>query len=156
VLRGLGFMDGYFDNPEATAAFFAGGWAHTGDIAARDPQGRFALRGRIKDMIRRGGENIAAAEVEAALVSHPAVLECAVISIADDDLGEELRAVVVPVAGAEASPAELREHVAARLAPFKVPRYWEFRSDLPHTPSERVAKHRIGEPTGDLFDLRGD
>jgi crotonobetaine/carnitine-CoA ligase len=154
VLRGLGFMDGYFDNPEATAAFFAGGWAHTGDIATRDPQGRFALRGRIKDMIRRGGENIAAAEVEAALVSHPAVLECAVVAIADDDLGEELRAVVVPAAGAEASPAELREHVAARLAPFKVPRYWEFRSDLPHTPSERVAKHRIGEPTGDLLDLR--
>jgi crotonobetaine/carnitine-CoA ligase len=152
VLRGLGFMDGYFNNPEATAAFFAGGWAHTGDIAVRDTKGRFTLRGRIKDMIRRGGENIAAAEVEAALVSHPAVLECAVVAIADDDLGEELRAVVVPVAGAVPSAVALRDHVAARLAPFKVPRYWEFRTELPHTPSERVAKHSIGEP-GELIDL---
>lgn len=153
VVRGLGLMDGYYQNPEATAAFFASGWAHTGDIAVRDPKGRFALRGRIKDMIRRGGENIAAAEVEAVLVSHPAVLECAILAVPDDDLGEELRAVVVPVAGATPSSGELREHVAQRLARFKVPRYWEFRSELPHTPSERVAKHRIGDPETDLIDL---
>jgi crotonobetaine/carnitine-CoA ligase len=155
VVRGLGLMDGYYENPEATAAFFAGGWAHTGDIAVRDARGRFTLRGRIKDMIRRGGENVAAAEVEGVLVSHPAVLECAVIAVPDDDLGEELRAVVVPVAGAAPSPRELREHVAQRLARFKVPRYWEFRSELPHTPSERVAKHRIGGPETDLIDLAG-
>jgi len=155
VVRGLGLMDGYYENPEATAAFFAGGWAHTGDIAIRDNRGRFTLRGRIKDMIRRGGENVAAAEVEGVLVSHPAVLECAVVAAPDDDLGEELRAVVVPVAGAALSPRELREHVAQRLARFKVPRYWEFRSELPHTPSERVAKHRIGGPETDLIDLAG-
>jgi crotonobetaine/carnitine-CoA ligase len=155
VVRGLGLMDGYYENPEATAAFFAGGWAHTGDIAVRDAKGRFTLRGRIKDMIRRGGENVAAAEVEGVLVSHPAVLECAVVAVPDDDLGEELRAVVVPVAGASPSPRELRAHVAERLARFKVPRYWEFRSELPHTPSERVAKHRIGDPETDLIDLAG-
>jgi carnitine-CoA ligase len=153
VVRGLGLMDGYHDNPEATAAFFAGGWAHTGDIAARDAKGRFTLRGRIKDMIRRGGENIAAAEVEAVLVSHPGVLECAVLAVPDDDLGEELRAVVVPVVGATPSAEQLRDHVAQRLARFKVPRYWELRADLPHTPSERVAKHRIGPPEADLIDL---
>jgi carnitine-CoA ligase len=153
VVRGLGLMDGYYDNPSATAAFFAGGWAHTGDIAVRDEQGRFTLRGRIKDMIRRGGENIAAAEVEAVLVSHPGVLECAVLALPDDDLGEELRAVVVPIAGATPSPEHLRDHVAGRLASFKVPRYWELRAELPHTPSERVAKHRIGDPDGDLIDL---
>ncbi len=153
VVRGLGLMDGYHENPEATAAFFAGGWGHTGDLAVRDAKGRFTLRGRIKDMIRRGGENVAAAEVEGVLVSHPAVLECAIVAIPDDDLGEELRAVVVPVAGAAPSPRELRDHVARRLAPFKVPRYWELRSELPHTPSERVAKHRIGDPESDLVDL---
>jgi carnitine-CoA ligase len=153
VVRGLGLMDGYYENPEATAAFFAAGWAHTGDIAVRDADGRFMLRGRIKDMIRRGGENIAAAEVESVLVSHPAVLECAVLAMPDDDLGEELRAVVVPVAGATPSSGELREHVAQRLARFKVPRYWEFRSELPHTPSERIAKHRIGDPETELIDL---
>jgi carnitine-CoA ligase len=155
VVRGLGLMDGYYENREATAAFFAGGWAHTGDIAVRDARGRFTLRGRIKDMIRRGGENVAAAEVEGVLVSHPAVLECAVVAMPDDDLGEELRAVVVPVVGAAPSPRELREHVAQRLARFKVPRYWELRSELPHTPSERVAKHRIGGPKADLIDLAG-
>jgi crotonobetaine/carnitine-CoA ligase len=153
VVRGLGLMDGYHANPEATAAFFAGGWAHTGDIAVRDAKGRFTLRGGIKDMIRRGGENVAAAEVEGVLVSHPAVLECAIVAMPDDDLGEELRAVVVPVAGTAPSPRELRDHVAQRLARFKVPRYWEFRSELPHTPSERVAKHRIGDPESDLVDL---
>jgi crotonobetaine/carnitine-CoA ligase len=83
------------------------------------------------------------------------VLECAVVGMPDDDLGEELRAVVVPVAGAAPSPKELREHVAQRLARFKVPRYWEFRAELPHTPSERVAKHRIGGPEADLIDLAG-
>ena len=153
VVRGLGLMDGYYEDPGATAEFFAGGWAHTGDIAVRDPEGRFTLRGRIKDMIRRGGENIAAAEVEGVLVSHPAVLECAILAVPDDDVGEELRAVVVPVGGATPSSKELRGHVAERLARFKVPRYWEFRSELPHTPSERVAKHRIGDPQGDLIDL---
>jgi carnitine-CoA ligase len=153
VVRGLGLMDGYHEDPEATAAFFVGGWAHTGDIAVRDTKGRFTLRGRIKDMIRRGGENVAAAEVEGVLVSHPAVLECAIVAMPDDDLGEELRAVVVPVAGSAPSPRSLRDHVAERLARFKVPRYWEFRSELPHTPSERVAKHRIGDPESDLVDL---
>jgi crotonobetaine/carnitine-CoA ligase len=81
------------------------------------------------------------------------VLECAILAVPDDDLGEELRAVVVPVAGATPSYRELREHVAQRLARFKVPRYWESRSELPHTPSERVAKHRIGDPETDLIDL---
>jgi carnitine-CoA ligase len=153
VVRGLGMMDGYYGDPSATAAFFAGGWAHTGDLAVRDGAGRFTLRGRIKDMIRRGGENVAAAEVEAVLVSHPGVLECAVLAVPDDDLCEELRAVVVPVAGATPSAEQLRDHVAEQLARFKVPRYWELREELPHTPSERVAKHRIGEPDEPLIDL---
>ncbi|MBW3604460.1 MAG: AMP-binding protein [Actinobacteria bacterium] len=155
LLRGLGFMDGYLDDPDATTAFFADGWAHTGDIVVRDPAGRFTLRGRRKDMIRRGGENIAAAEVEAALVTHPAVLECAVVGVADDELGEELRAVVVPVAGPSTPAAEeLLAFVAERLASFKVPRYWEFRDELPHTPSERIAKHELGDPGPELVDLR--
>ena len=81
------------------------------------------------------------------------MLECAIVAVPDDDLGEELRAVVVSVAGAAPSPRELRDHVAQRLARFKVPRYWELRSELPHTPSERVAKHRIGDPEADLVDL---
>jgi len=153
LLRGLGMMDGYVDDPEATAGFFAGGWAHTGDLVVRDEAGRFTLRGRRKDMIRRAGENVAAAEVEATLVTHPAVLECAVLAVPDDMAGEELRAVVVTTADASPTARELHSYVADRLARFKVPRYWEFRDALPHTPSERVAKHRIGPPNGDLIDL---
>jgi len=153
LLRGLGMMDGYLDDPDATAAFFADGWAHTGDLVVRDAAGRMALRGRRKDMIRRAGENVAAAEVEATLVTHPAVLECAVLGVPDDVVGEELRAVVVPAAGSAPTAPDLRDFLTGRLARFKVPRYWEFRGALPHTPSERVAKHRLGPPEGDLIDL---
>ncbi|WP_238445731.1 AMP-binding protein [Salsipaludibacter albus] len=153
VLRGPGFMDGYLDDPDATAAFFAGGWAHTGDLAVRDQRGRFRLSGRRKDMVRRGGENVAAAEVEAALVTHPEVLECAVVAQPDPDLGEELRVVVVPVPGSDPDPTVLHAHLRARLAPFKVPRWWELRDELPHTPSQRVAKHRLGPPVHPLRDL---
>jgi crotonobetaine/carnitine-CoA ligase len=153
LLRGLGFMDGYFADPDATAAFFAGGWAHTGDIVVSDERGRVTLRGRVKDMIRRGGENVAAAEVEAALVGHPDVLECAVLGVSDDDLGEELKAIVVLVDGATPAPRDLHRYLRERLAGFKVPRYWEFRSDLPHTPSERIAKHLLGAPQTAVVDL---
>lgn len=153
LLRGVGFMDGYLDDPHATAAFFADGWAHTGDIVTRDAKGRFTLRGRRKDMIRRGGENIAAAQVEAALVTHPSVLECAVVAIADAELGEELRAVVVPVDGVTPEATDLHAFLSTQLAAFKVPRYWEFCTDLPHTPSQRVAKHQLGPPGSELIDL---
>jgi crotonobetaine/carnitine-CoA ligase len=81
------------------------------------------------------------------------VLECAVLAVPDDMAGEELRAVVVTTADASPTARELHSYVAGRLARFKVPRYWEFRDALPHTPSERVAKHRIGPPNGDLIDL---
>lgn len=154
LLRGRGFMDGYHDDEAATAAFFADGWAHTGDLVVRDADGRFTLRGRRKDMIRRGGENIAAAQVEAALVGHPDVLEAAVLAVADDVLGEEVRAVVVAVPGHDLRPSDLRDHVAERLATFKVPRFWEIRDHLPHTPSERVAKHLVAPMAADAVDLR--
>jgi crotonobetaine/carnitine-CoA ligase len=155
LLRGLGMMDGYVDDPAATAAFFADGWAHTGDLVVRDPEGRLALRGRRRDMIRRAGENVAAAQVEAALVTHPRVLECAVVAEPDEIVGEELRAVVVATSDGDGPPAasELHAYLAERLAPFKVPRFWEFRDALPHTPSERVAKHELGRPDGALVDL---
>lgn len=108
---------------------------------------------RVKDMIRRGGENVAAAKAEAALVGHPDVLECAVLGVSDDDLGEELKAFVVLVDGATPAPRDLHRYLRERLAGFKVPRYWEFRSDLPHTPSERIAKHLLGAPQTSVVDL---
>ncbi len=143
VLRGRGFMLGYHRDPEATAAFFRQGWAHTGDLASLDEEGFVRFRGRLKDMIRRAGENVAAVEVEAALASHRSVAHCAVRSVPDPDLGEEIKAYVVLADGADADAGSLADFLRQRLAPFKVPRYWEFRESLPHTPSERVAKGQL-------------
>jgi crotonobetaine/carnitine-CoA ligase len=134
-LRGPGMMDGYLGEPPA----FQDGWFRTGDLARIDENGRVYHLGRIKDMIRRGGENVAAYEVEGVLMSHPAVQLAAVIGVPDEIRGEEVKAFIVGTA----TETELSEYCAERLAAFKVPRYWEFADDLPRTPSERVAKHLL-------------
>ncbi|MFJ5985571.1 AMP-binding protein [Lentzea sp. NPDC092896] len=133
-LRGPGMMDGYLGLPSP----FADGWFRTGDLA-RIEDGRVYHLGRTKDMIRRSGENVAAHEVEEVLMSHPSVRLAAVIGVPDDIRGEEVKAFVV----GEVTDQELAEFCAERLASFKVPRFWEFREDLPRTPSERVAKELL-------------
>lgn len=159
VLRGTGMMDGYFEDPEATAAVFRHGWLHTGDLVRMDERGRIHYLGRKKDMIRRSGENIAAAEVEEALRAHPAVAVCAVLPRPDALRGEEVEAFLVLAEGyelADAPPEVLAEHCARRLAYFKVPRFWAYREHLPSTPSERVAKARLRSEDGPCHDLRAD
>jgi crotonobetaine/carnitine-CoA ligase len=142
LLRGPGMMSGYDDDPEATADIFRGGWLHTGDLARQDERGYLWIVGRVKDMIRRAGENIAAREVEDTLVTHPHVRMAAVVGVPDELRGEEIKAYVQLTGDhdVEAAAYALSEHCRERLARFKVPRYWEFRDDLPRTPSERVAK----------------
>lgn len=142
-LRGLGLMEGYLDDPEATARFFRDGWAHTGDLVELDERGRIYFRGRNKEMVRRGGENISQAEVEFTLRIHPDVLDCAVAGVPDEIMGEEAKAYVVLVPDRRLDPEALHGFLRARLAAFKVPRYYEFRDDLPRTPSERIAKPRL-------------
>ncbi len=138
-LRGPGMMLGYHGHP---SPFDDDGWFATGDLARTDDRGRYYLTGRLKDMIRRSGENIAAAEVEQVLIEHPAVQVVAVIGVPDELRGEEVKAfVVAPDADVEALESWCRE----RLAPFKVPRWWEFREELPMTPSHRVAKALLRE-----------
>ncbi len=139
LVRGPDTMLRYHDDPEATRAWSVDGWAHTGDVVRVTERG-FSLVGRTKDMIRRGGENISAAEVEAVLVEHPAVRAVACIPVDDDLLGEEVKAYVQPCVGASTSEADLHAFVAERLAPFKVPRYIELVDALPLTQSEKVAK----------------
>lgn len=147
LLRAPGLMTGYLNRPEATAETMRGGWLHTGDLARADDAGYLYFQGRAKDIVRRAGENIAAAEVEQVLRGHEAVLEAAVIPAADDLRGEEVHAVVVLVDGksaAETSASELAEFCAERLAKYKVPRYFSFRNgDFPRTPSMRVKKDEI-------------
>lgn len=146
----FGMMDGYLDDPAATAAATRGGWFHTGDLGRMDEQGRVYHTGRLKDMIRRSGENVAAREVEEILLIHPAVRLVAVCAVPDEIRGEEVKAYYVAPGTA---PAELAEYCRARLAPFKVPRFWQAEDDLPRTDSQRVAKARLGELTGPVFDV---
>ena len=150
--KGCMLSHSWFMNRAATAAVFRNGWLHTGDIVRRDERGRFHYVSRMKDMIRRSGENIAAAEVEEVIMRHPGVRLAAVLAVEDDLRGEEVMAYVVPgdgVAREEVSPAVLCAFCAERLARFKVPRYWKYRDDLPRTPSERIRKEALREERQD-------
>ena len=146
MVRGPAMMDGYFKNPEATNEVFAGGWLHTGDLARMDEKGLLYFVGRKKDMIRRSGENISAAEVEEVIGLHPMVKIVACTAVPDELRGEEVMAYVVLQEGATAEtapPGHLIAWCEERLAYFKVPRYWTYRDDLPRTPSERVRKELL-------------
>jgi crotonobetaine/carnitine-CoA ligase len=126
-----------------------GGWLHSGEIGRIDSRGFVYLQGRKKDIVRRGGENVSAAEVEGVLRSHPGVLDAAVVAVPDSLRGEEVKACVVLVEGVTAGslpPEELVRFCADRLAAYKIPRYIEYRlTDLPRTPSMRVDKKRLLE-----------
>jgi len=139
---------GYWNKPEATAASFSGGWLHTGDIARLDDEGFVYIVDRAKDMLIRGGENVYSVEVEAAIFEHPAVADVAVIGIPHEVLGEEVGAVVVLKPGMALSPEELREHVAERIAGFKVPSHVFIREEpLPRNPAGKVLKRDLREET---------
>src|SRR5262252_4904213 len=137
VLRGNTTMMGYFKDAAATTEAFAGDWFHTGDAGVMHPDGSIELRDRKKDVIISGGENISTIEVEQAVVSHPDVLEAAVIAIPDDKWGEVPKAFVTLKPGAEASAAELIEHVRSRIAHFKAPKAVEF-GELPKTSTGKI------------------
>ena len=138
-------MRGYLLDPEATMAAFEGHWFRTGDLVKRDASGIFTFVSRKKDVLRRRGENVAAGEVEAALVAHGSLLEAAVIGV-PSSLGEdEIVAFVVPKPGSAVDPEVLRAFVRERLADHKVPARIHVRSSLPRTATERVAKHLLSE-----------
>jgi crotonobetaine/carnitine-CoA ligase len=147
VVRAPGLMRGYLNRPEATAETFRGGWLHTGDLGRRDSRGFLYFHGRIKDIIRRLGENIAATEVENVLRSHPQVLEVAAVPVPDELRGEEVKVHVLLTAGETADscpPDALIAFCAERLARYKVPRYIEYRAaDFDRTPSMRVKKEQL-------------
>ena len=122
MLRGNTVMKGYLKNPRATRAAFRGGWFHTGDLAVWHPDNYIEIKDRSKDIIISGGENIASIEVEAAVMSHPAVLEAAVVAAPDDQWGEVPVAYVTLKEGAEASAEAIIAHARDRLAHFKAPK----------------------------------
>jgi crotonobetaine/carnitine-CoA ligase len=134
---------GYWNAPEITRATLVDGWLHTGDLGHQDADRDVFLTGRSKDMIRRRGENIAPAEVEDALISHPAVSAVAVLGLPSDLTEEEVVAVVVLADGQHADEAELQAWAAKSLAPYKIPSRIVFRSTMPMTPTLRVAKELL-------------
>lgn len=144
LVRGPGILQGYYNQPNATKAAFHGEWFRTGDMFRMDERGYFYIVGRIKDTIRRSGENIAAREVETVLAAHPDVAEVAVVPVKDEIRGEEVKAIVVWLdgkTGTDERIAGLIEHCRQNLAPFKVPRFIESRTSLPKTGSSKIAKH---------------
>ncbi len=153
-LKGPGMFRGYLNRPEATAEVLRDGWLHTGDLGRADGRGFLYFVGRKKEMIRRSGENISAAEVEDVLRAHPKVLDAAVLAVPDDLRGEEVKAYILPVEGESVEsipPEELVAFCSTRLAPFKVPRYIEYRMcDFPRTPTLRVQKELLRVEREDL------
>ena len=144
VMRGNIVMTGYFDDPEATATAFEGGWFHSGDLAVWHPDGYIELQDRAKDVIISGGENISSQEVEKVIMEHPGVLEVCVVGVPDDRWGEVPKAFVVPRQGAAVDAEEVIEFTRERIARFKAPKYVEF-ADLPKTATGKIQKYVLRE-----------
>jgi len=143
-LRGFHVMQGYFENPEATAeAIDPQGWLHTGDVGHLDAAGNLIITDRLKDLFIVGGFNCYPAEIEAMLIAHPAIAQVAVVGIADERMGEVGCACVVLREGAQLQEQELIGWSRERMANYKVPRQVRFMSALPLNPSAKVAKNEL-------------
>jgi fatty-acyl-CoA synthase len=146
VIRGDGVMDGYYKDPQGTAAVMTDGWFHTGDMAVWDAENYIHIVDRKKDIIISGGENISSLEVEKAIFAHPAVLECAVVAAPDDKWGEIPAAFVVLKPGQALTAEQLCEFLTARIAKFKIPRTFEFlETPLPKTGTGKIVKRELRE-----------
>ena len=144
MIRGVSVIHGYWRRPRANAETFTDGWLHTGDVAYLDEEGYVFIVDRIKDLIIRGGENIGCGEVEAAIVSHPMVVEASVYAIPDERLGEEVGATVFAEPGID--EATLRAFLADHLAKFKIPAYLRITHEqLPRIASGKVFKRQLRE-----------
>jgi fatty-acyl-CoA synthase len=141
LVRGPNVFPGYWRNEEATSSAFRDGWLLTGDVAERDDEGNYRIRGRLKDMVVSGGENIYPAEVEAVLHEHPAVADAAVVGAPDDRWGEVCVAFVV--LDAPISTEELRQHCFDRLARFKVPKSFQVVDELPRNSLGKIQKSEL-------------
>lgn len=149
LARGNHVLEGYWEQPEATADAIVDGWFHTGDGGVVDDEGYVAISDRKKDVIISGGENVSSIETEDALFSHPAVAEVAVIGVPDERWGEAILALVVLAPGASATEDELRDHCRTKLAGYKVPKRIEFRDELARTATGKLQKFKLRAPYWD-------
>lgn len=148
IARGPTVSPGYWNRPDEMRAAFRGGWLRTGDLAVVGPEGYLTIVDRMKDVIITGGEKVYSLEVEDAIVSHPDVLEAAVIGVPDADLGEAVKGLVVLRGGAGATTADLIAHCRERLTYFKVPRSVDLLAELPRTGSGKILKRSLREKFG--------
>lgn len=145
-VRGYNVMAGYNDNPEATAETIdAEGWLHTGDLGTMDERGYLKITGRVKEMIIRGGENLFPAEIENALLEHPAIAEIAVVGVPDEKWGELVACFMRAGEFDKPEPEELKTFVRERLAPHKTPSYWIWVDEWPLTGSGKIQKFALAE-----------
>jgi acyl-CoA synthetase (AMP-forming)/AMP-acid ligase II len=146
LARGNHVMDGYWEQPDATADAIVDGWFHTGDGGSIGGDGYITISDRKKDVIISGGENVSSIEVEDAVFSHPAVAEVAVIGVPDEKWGELVLALVVVAEGESVSEDELRDHTRTKLAGYKVPKRVEFRDELARTATGKLQKFKLRAP----------
>lgn len=149
-VKGPNVMDGYFDRPDDTAEVLRDGWLHTGDLAVRDEAGYLFFRDRAKDMIKSGGENVYASEIEQVLYAHPAVMECGVLGVPSEEWDEEVRVVVALRERDTVTDEELRAYLKQHLAGYKVPKVFAFVEPdrMPVNPSGKVVKQDLRELMG--------
>jgi acyl-CoA synthetase (AMP-forming)/AMP-acid ligase II/thioesterase domain-containing protein/acyl carrier protein len=148
VIRGAQVLQGYENNPEANARAFRDGWFRTGDLGYLDSEGYLFLRGRLKDMINRGGEKITPLEIDQVLLDHPAVAQAVAFAVPHARLGEDVAAAVVLQRDAAVTEAEIRAFAASRLADFKVPRQVVFLSELPKGATGKLQRLGLAEKLG--------
>jgi carnitine-CoA ligase len=153
-LRNPAIMRGYYEMPDETAEVLVDGWLRTGDLVRDNGDETFTFIGRKKEVIRRRGENLSPAEVETALERHPDVAEAAVIGVPSELSEQDVKAFVIGAPGRTVDVTDVHAFAGRHLARFKVPRYFEIVDDLPHTPTGRLAKHRLSvERTPEEVDL---
>ena len=144
VIRGPQVMRGYYKNDAATAGSFTpDGWLRSGDLGHRDADGFFFITGRIKELIIKGGENIAPREIDEVLLQHPSVLEAAAVGIPDKHYGQEILACVVLRSGHAADEDALRDFCIQHLGRYKTPKQFRFVTELPRGPSGKVQRLKL-------------
>jgi acyl-CoA synthetase (AMP-forming)/AMP-acid ligase II len=148
VVRGPCVFGGYENDPKANTDAFFDGWFRTGDEGFFDEDGYLTLTGRIKEIINRGGEKVSPAQVDAALMGHPAVKDAATFPVPHPTLGEEVAAVVVLEANSELSVRDLRAYLAERLSGFKIPKRTGFAEEIPKSATGKVQRHKLAEIFG--------
>lgn len=148
VVRGPIVMGGYENNPEANRNSFVNGWFRTGDLGYLDSDGYLFIKGRVKEIINRGGEKIMPAEVEEVILRHPSVMQAAAFSYPHPTLGEDIAVIIVPQPGQEVSEAEIRRFAAARLAEFKVPAKVVVADKIPKGPTGKIQRFLLADKLG--------